>query len=96
METLIKRYIETVMGHFKGRIPTWDVVNEPMGGDPLFPSIFPQIMGEEYIDFAFKIAHQVDPDCSLFLNEQMGDYDSPQSQCVFEITQKITGSWCTH
>ena len=89
MEMLIKRYIETVMGHYKDRIPTWDVVNEPMGGDPLFPSIFTQSMGEEYIDYAFRIANQVDPNCSLYLNEQIGDFESPEAEEFLKLLQRL-------
>ncbi len=89
MQGLIKRYIETVMGHFKGRVSTWDVVNEPMGGESLYPSIFSNSMGEEYIDYAFKIANQVDPECSLFLNEQIGDYQGPQGKAFLDLLKRL-------
>jgi len=58
MEMLIKKYIETVMGHYKGRLNTWDVVNEPMAGTELYPSIFTKSMGEGYIDFSFRTARE--------------------------------------
>lgn len=89
MEGLIKRYIETAMGHYKGRISSWDVVNEPMAGEALYPSIFTQSMGEEYIDFAFKIAQEVDPDCSLFLNEQIIDYDGPSGKAFLALLARL-------
>ncbi|MDG2169735.1 MAG: endo-1,4-beta-xylanase [Opitutales bacterium] len=89
MEALIKRYIETVMGHFKGRIPAWDVVNEPMAGKGLYPSIFSNSMGEEYIDFSFHVAREVDPDCSLFLNEQIQDYDGPQGTAFLALLKRL-------
>lgn len=89
MKSLMKRYIETVMEHFKGRVSSWDVVNEPMGGDALFPSIFTQSMGEEYIDFAFKVARKTDPDCSLFLNEQIGEYGSLQADAFLALLKRL-------
>lgn len=89
MEVLIKRYIETVMGHFKGRVAAWDVVNEPMAGIELYPSLFTSSMGEEYIDFSFNIAHQVDPECSLFLNEQIRDYDGPQGVAFLDLLKRL-------
>ena len=89
MEALIKRYIERVMGHFKGRVATWDVVNEPMAGMELYPSIFSNSMGEEYIDFSFNVAHQVDQDCSLFLNEQIVDYDGPQGTAFLALLKGL-------
>ena len=89
MKTLIKKYIETVMGHYKGRINTWDVVNEPMAGIELYPSIFTRSMGENYIDFSFKIAREVDPGCSLFLNEQIVDYNGPQGKSFLELLARL-------
>lgn len=89
MEAIMQKYIETVLEHFKGQIDSWDVVNEPMGGDHLFPSIFTQSMGEEYIDFAFKIARKADPNASLFLNEQIGDFESPQAAEFLKLLQRL-------
>lgn len=89
MKELITRYINAVMGHFKGQVPTWDVVNEPMGGAKLFPSIFTQTMGEKYIDLAFNLAHKTDPDCSLFLNEQIIDYNGPQGEAFLELLKRL-------
>lgn len=79
-KTIIKGHIETVVGRYKGMIATWDVVNEPIAGDGLYNSIFTQVLGEAYIDYSFRIAHEVDPDCDLFLNEAMGDYQGPMGQ----------------
>lgn len=89
MEALMTQYISTVMGHFKGRIHSWDVVNEPMGGTNLFPSIFTQAMGEAYIDYAFKLARQADPDCLLFLNEQIYDYQGPPGTAFVDLLQRL-------
>lgn len=64
-------YITNVMVHFKGRIRSWDVVNEPItaNGSGLRPCIWHDMMGEDYIGIAFEAAHQADPQCDLFLNE---------------------------
>ncbi|MDH3652384.1 MAG: endo-1,4-beta-xylanase [Saprospiraceae bacterium] len=89
MKALMTQYIETVMGHFKGQVPTWDVVNEPMGGEQLYPSIFTQSMGEEYIDLAFQLARETDPSCTLFLNEQISYYDSPQAKAFLKLLERL-------
>ena len=89
MKTIMAKYINTVMEHYKGKIPTWDVVNEPMGGENLFPSLFTKTLGEEYIDLAFETAHEADPDCSLFLNEQISHYDSPQAKAFLKLLERL-------
>ena len=89
MKALMRQYIERVMQHFKGRVRDWDVVNEPMGGDPLFPSIFTESMGESYIDYAFQLAREFDPDATLYLNEQIPDYESEQGKAFLDLLQRL-------
>jgi endo-1,4-beta-xylanase len=67
-------HIERVMEHYRGRIKTWHVLNEPIadanevaGG--LRPSVWLRYLGERYIDVAFRTARQVDPSVELVINE---------------------------
>jgi len=89
MKKIIKKYITAVMSRYKGRVTNWDVVNEPMGGAGLFPSIFTETMGEYYIDYSFQIAHEIDPDCELILNEAIGDYDGPQGKAFLKLLKGL-------
>ena len=72
-ETLLKRmekYIHTTVGHFKGRIRGWDVVNEAIEDDGSWrKSKFYQIIGPEYIRYAFQYAHEADPNAELYYND---------------------------
>ncbi len=84
-EALIKRmreHIFTVMGHYKGRIKYWDVVNEAVdtrmvddgrGGQReeafLRDSKWLQIIGEDFIEMAFRFAHEADPNALLLYND---------------------------
>lgn len=66
----MKEYITTVVGRYKGKIKGWDVVNEPVMDDGSFrESPFYQILGPEFIYWAFQCAHEADPDCELYLND---------------------------
>jgi endo-1,4-beta-xylanase len=69
-------HIETVVDHYKGIIPSWDVVNEviahePKRDNPWRESVWLRAMGPNYIDEAFRLAGSIDPKCELTLN----DYD---------------------
>jgi endo-1,4-beta-xylanase len=77
------------MKRYKGKIATWDVVNEPLAGQELFPSIFSNVMGEKYIDYAFQIAHETDPDCELFLNEAIGDYNGEKGKAFLKLLKRL-------
>ncbi len=66
----IKDHISTIMGHYKGRIHGWDVVNEAIMEDGSYrQSQFYQIMGEDFIPYAFQCAMEADPDAELYYND---------------------------
>ena len=61
-ERIIK-HIKTVVGHFKGQVFGWDVVNEAIEDDGSFrKSKYYNLLGEEFIEIAFRAAHEADPD----------------------------------
>ena len=69
-EELLRDHITTVVGHFKGQIRDWDVVNEPLDENgELRQSPWLLAIGPDYIEKAFRWAHQADPQARLFLNE---------------------------
>ena len=72
-EQLISRmrtHIHTVVGRYKGRIKGWDVVNEAIEDDGTYrQSPWYQIIGPEYIELAFRFAHEADPEAELYYND---------------------------
>jgi len=72
-ETLLKRmrdHIYTVVGRYKGRVQSWDVVNEALNEDgTLRQSPWLKIIGEDYIAKAFQYAHEADPQAQLTYND---------------------------
>ncbi len=74
----LKNHLTTLVGHFKGKIRSWDVVNEAIndrGNDQtaqtenLRNSQWLQTMGPEFLTLAFKFAHDADPDVHLYYND---------------------------
>ena len=66
----IRTYVTDVVTHFKGRLYSWDVVNEVIGEEH-DKNKFYQIFGTDYsyIAEAFKAARAADPGCKLFYND---------------------------
>nr|WP_316769942.1 endo-1,4-beta-xylanase [Pedobacter frigiditerrae] len=67
----MKNHIETVVSRYRGKIYAWDVVNEVIADDTSFyrKSPFLKIAGEDFIEQAFRYAHQADPKAILFYND---------------------------
>lgn len=66
----MKTHIQTVVGRYKGRIKGWDVCNEVVLDNGNFrPSPWYQIIGPDYIELAYRFAHEADPDAELYYND---------------------------
>jgi len=87
----MKTHITEVIQRYKGQIYAWDVVNEPI--DPDTPDGFRrnkwfEILGEEYIELAFRYAREADPEVKLFLNE----YDTTNAnkrKAIIDLVEKL-------
>jgi endo-1,4-beta-xylanase len=72
-------HIETVVSRYRGEIPSWDVVNEPLidwpeDANSLRPSIWTRQLGPDYIPIALRTTARVDPETRLVLNEYDVEY----------------------
>jgi GH35 family endo-1,4-beta-xylanase len=74
----LKDHISTLVGRYKGKIMSWDVVNEAISDrgnartaqtENLRNSSWLQAMGPEFLTLAFKFAHEADPDAKLYYND---------------------------
>lgn len=86
-EGLFKSHIQTVVGHYKGRIASWDVVNEAFGDDgSLRPTIWLTHLGRDYVARAFRYAREADPTVKLFYNEYGHEYSAKKLAAVLALT----------
>jgi endo-1,4-beta-xylanase len=76
-------HIETVVSRYKGAIPSWDVINEPLVDWPesaasLRPSIWARRLGADYLKIALETTAAVDADARLVLNEYDVEFSGPR------------------
>jgi endo-1,4-beta-xylanase len=76
-------HIETVVSRYRGAVPSWDVVNEPLVDWPLDatslrPSIWTRQLGPDYLAIALRATAAADPDARLVLNEYDVEFEGPR------------------
>jgi endo-1,4-beta-xylanase len=98
-ERVMTGHIRTVVGHYRGRVAEWDVVNEPLspeddgpdGGPGLREHLWQEAMGESYIDKAFTAARAVDSEAKLYLNEFGAEADGPRWDALYALVVRLKG-----
>ena len=84
-ERAVVRHIQKLAGHYRGKIHSWDVVNEPIEPkdgrpDGLRTKVFLETLGPEYLDLAYRTAKEADPAARLVVNEYDIELDSPEQE----------------
>jgi Beta-1,4-xylanase len=88
----MKAHISGVVGHFKGKILEWDVVNEAFddnGAGARRTSFWQTTIGNDYIDSAFTYAHQADPAALLFYNDYATCTINAKSTAVYNMIKAL-------
>lgn len=89
-KTIYKEYIQDVVGRYKGKIASWDVVNEIINDDgSLRDCIWLQKIGPQYIELAFQYAHEADPQAVLFYNDYGHEYSHARRLKAFTIADSL-------
>ncbi len=73
LRAAVERHVRTVAGHWRGRIASWDVVNEPLGEEGLRDT---PLADPELLRLCFVWAREADPGARLVLNDfdiELGD-----------------------
>ncbi len=94
---ILEKHIKTVVGHYRGKIFAWDVVNEAF--DELRPGTLRSTIwrdqpgiglagnGNSYIERCFRWAHEADPQALLFYNEAEAETVNPKSDAIYAMVR---------
>jgi endo-1,4-beta-xylanase len=93
LRTLIVDHVRTVVGHYRGRVFAWDVVNEVFDEDgTLRSTIYNNLLGTDYIVLAFRTAHEADPDALLFYNDNRIEGMSAKSDSAYALVSRLVAA----
>jgi len=88
LRSAMTNHINQVMGHWRGQIYAWDVVNEAFEENgSRRQSVFQQRLGNGYIEEAFRAARTADPNAKLCYNDYNTDGQNAKSNAVFAMVQ---------
>jgi endo-1,4-beta-xylanase len=81
---ILHDHITNVVGHYKGKVAQWDVVNEGLSGGFWWDHV-----GPDYIDMAFRFAHEADPGAKLFFNESGAEGLGARSDQLYNLVRGL-------
>ena len=81
-------YVDTVVTHFRGRLASLDVVNEPFDvdqGTDLQQNVWYRVLGPGYPAVVSRAVHDADPDVRQFVNENGADVPGPRQEALLQL-----------
>ena len=99
--SIMENHISNVVGHYKGRVGEWDVVNEMLSDDQsivrdnpdgftLRSSVWNDVIGLEFIEKALECAHKADPEAKLFINEYGAEFlGEAKSEALYNLAKYL-------
>ncbi|MFE3518027.1 endo-1,4-beta-xylanase [Streptomyces sp. NPDC059166] len=90
LRSAMNNHITQVMTHYKGKIHSWDVVNEAFqdgGSGARRSSPFQDKLGDGFIEEAFRTARTVDADAKLCYNDYNTDGQNAKSNAVYAMVK---------
>ncbi|MGW2955156.1 non-reducing end alpha-L-arabinofuranosidase family hydrolase [Streptomyces eurythermus] len=93
LRRVMNNHITTEVSHFKGKVYAWDVVNEAFadgGGGQRRSSVFQDVLGDGFIEEAFRTARAADPAAKLCYNDyNIENWTDAKTQGVYTMVKNF-------
>jgi len=91
LRSVMDNHITSEMNHYKGKIYAWDVVNEAFadgGSGQHRSSVFQNVLGNGFIEEAFRTARNADPSAKLCYNDyNIENWSDAKTQGVYNMVR---------
>jgi len=94
---ILEQHIKTVVGHYRGKVFAWDVVNEAFDERVAGklrstiwydqPGIDHATKGSSYIENSFRWTRAADPEALLFYNDAEAEAINPKSDAIYAMVR---------
>jgi len=94
---ILEQHIKTVVGHYRGKVFAWDVVNEAFDERVAGklrstiwydqPGIGHATKGSSYIENSFRWTRAADPEALLFYNDAEAEAINPKSDAIYAMVR---------
>lgn len=81
----LDRHIRTIVGRYKGRVQSWDVVNEVISDSGGLRNVWYR----DLIGQAFRIAHEADPAAKLYINDYNIEDGRPKTTEMLNLVKRL-------
>jgi endo-1,4-beta-xylanase len=104
VDSLLKTTIQTIAGHFKGKVRGWDVINEMFSDGPAGAIrnntntanatandvfVWSEYLGRDFGVKAFTYAAEADPDAKLFINDYNLEFSTAKLDSLIAYVAEI-------
>ncbi|WP_329260502.1 endo-1,4-beta-xylanase [Actinoallomurus sp. NBC_01490] len=90
LTSILENHIANVAGHYKGKVYSWDVVNEPFNEDGTYRSdLWYNTLGSGYIATALRAARAADPNAKLYINDYNTEGSGAKSDAMYNLVKSL-------
>ncbi|HEX8630750.1 MAG TPA: endo-1,4-beta-xylanase [Catenuloplanes sp.] len=90
LRAVMREHITAVAGRYRGQVEAWDVVNEAFADGAAGArrdSVFQRVLGNGWIEEAFRMARVADPTAKLCINDYNTDGVGAKSTAIYNLVR---------
>jgi endo-1,4-beta-xylanase len=90
LTAMLHDHITAVVGHYAGRVASWDVVADAFNADgSLRRTLWEQAMGPDYIAQVLQWTHLADPQARLYLGDSDFEGLNTKSDTIYDLVKSL-------